>query len=678
MGVICLLLLCTAFDDEWDLEDDGSFKVKVVTNDPWGELIDVDIASLASDGFIIKVPDDHTLDAVYLDATEDITLLHGDKEITTGEIPVSIPNPEPGERIILNLAPGSPREGILFLLMPEGSENNPAFIPQMRIMACTGGTGTFTSDFTLLSLPEGDLRAIVSGSDDVIVHLTPEGANDALAAFDRDATTIPALMTITRASHDTFITELPCTICTLERCKEQCADCKLPCNEICYGRPITGCINSWRYTPEEEMCQDCILDTNEECVDCLAGICSKECFTPTTEELEVVLERRDCLGAASVSCPGCAGQAMVNATLAVTGDGTEQEMRFTVRNELASKLECDVTFNPPMVSHLNPKGFAECDTSTCTASSKYTASLMGIDGDLSFTYLFELSLAQEELPVVLPFSIKCTVPDTEKACMGAVMAALGCVKPPQYPPPPPHVQKEFEECNRRGKQLRDHCDHTLLTQELSFSLVVRPPAPKATPTPAPTLEPTPTPTPTPTAVATATVAPTLAPTQAPTAATTAVPTAAPTADAGTTVDRGDAEEALSKVERLMGRADAKKIDTAEIDALVAEARADMDDGAYADALRRLSTAEADLAEKLSEGDEVGSRNRMEMFMQFLEVAFGAAAFIIAIREARRREWVPGAGGTVYAGAAAQPQAGAYANYGSYYGTYAQYPGYGHK
>ena len=49
-----------------------------------------------------------------------------------------------------------------------------------------------------------------------------------------------------------------------------------------------------------------------------------------------------------------------------------------------------------------------------------------------------------------------------------------------------------------------------------------------------------------------------------------------------------------------------------------------------------------------------------------------------MREARRREWVPGAGGTVYARAAAQPQVGAYANYGSYYGSYAQYPGYGHR
>ena len=165
---------------------------------------------------------------------------------------------------------------------------------------------------------------------------------------------------------------------------------------------------------------------------------------------------------------------------------------------------------------------------------------------------------------------------------------------------------------------------------------------------------------------------------APTAAPTSKPSSSPPPDAGTTVERGDVEEALSKIERLIGRADAKKIDTAEIDALVTEARADMDDGAYADALRRLSTAEADLAEKLSEGNEDGSRSRMEMFMQFLEVAFAAAAFIIAMREARRREWVPGVGGTAYAGAAAQTQVGAYANYGSYYGTYTQYPGYGHR
>jgi hypothetical protein len=164
------------------------------------------------------------------------------------------------------------------------------------------------------------------------------------------------------------------------------------------------------------------------------------------------------------------------------------------------------------------------------------------------------------------------------------------------------------------------------------------------------------------------------PTAVPTA--TSAPSSSP--DAGTTVERGDAEEALSKVERLMGRAEAKGIDTAEVDSLVTEARADMDGGAYADALRRLSSVEADLAEKLSEGNDSGSRSRMEMFMQFLEVAFGAAAFIIAMREARRREWVPGTGSTVYAGTAVQPQAGAYANYGSYYGSYTQYPGYGHR
>jgi len=759
---ICLLLLCTAFDDAPALDDDDSFKIKFVPEDPWEELIDVDIANLASDGFIIDVPEDYTLDAVYLDATEVITLLHGEKEVTIGEKPVIIPDPVPGERIVLKPAPDSPRTGELFLLVPEGSDNHPGFISEMTIPVCTGATGTFTLDYTFYSISTGLLTDITDGKDTFSVLITPEGPKDVLAAFERDTTSIEASVSVFELYREYFTPEIPCKKCFL-RCLAQCAPCEKPCNKECdpweFGCNRRGSV----FIPEEEACQDCIFGENEECRMCLGQACKNECFRKETRPLTVMLGRRDCIQDKGVTCPGCAGQTLVNGTLSVTGDETEQEMVFNAIEDADGTLECELTYRPPPISHMNPQGYVNCNSETCTNSSKYAVTLKAIKGDIPFSFHFNLPEATEDLVAQMPFSFTCTVPSVQKPCMSVVKSAILCPPQPLFNTPP-EVQKIYAECINKQKRLKELCFHSVLSQELLFEMLISPPT-KTTPSPSTTTTPTvspeispaatPSPTPAPTPIPTPTPVPPGTPTPqleaevrrhsafveerdrlnalgyridggitvesttleelytveavftrgddpvirilgsyttndrslqlkvkgnatAPTAVPTATSAPSPTPDVGTIVDRGDVEEALSKVERLMGRADGKGIDTAEVDALVTEARADMDGGAYGDALRRLSTAEADLAEKLSEGDEGGSRNRMEMLMQFLEVAFGAAAFIIAMREARRREWVPGAGGMGYAGAAVQPQVGAYANYGSYYGSYAQYPGYGHR
>jgi len=761
--VICLLLLCTAFNDALALDEGGdAFKLKVVTKDPWEGMIDVDMASLASDGFIIDVPEDYTLDAVYLDATEVITLLHGEKEFTTGEIPVTIPDPVPGKRILLKPIPGSLDEGILFLLMPEGSENNPAFITEMTFPVCTGATGAFTPDYTIRSIPIGIISNISDTEDKFAVHITPEGLKEVLAAFDHDTISIDASVFSFELTRNYFTPEAPCKMCFL-RCLAECAPCEEPCNKECdpwaFGCNRRGAV----FIPEEEACQDCIFGENEECRMCLGQACKNECFGKEKRPLTATIERHDCLQDKGVTCPGCAGQSLVNDTLSVTGDGTEQEIIINAVEDVDGTLECELTYKPPPISHLNPKGYVNCDSETCTNSSKYTATMKAIKGDIRFSFLFGLPEATENLVAQMPFSYTCMDPSVQKPCLSTVKAAIPC--PPEPPfNAPPDVKKMYGDCINRVDRLSELCSHSILSQEIWFELFVTSPeetspSPSATtvPTVSPEITPTiissPTPVPTPTPATTPTPIPpgTLVPqleaevrrhsvfveerdrlnaigyrieggltvetttleelytveavftrgddpvirilgsysandkslqlkvkgnATAPTTVPTATSAPLPTPDAGTVVDRGDAEEALSKVERLKGRAEAKGLDTAEIDSLVTAARADMDDGAYADALRRLSTVEADLAEKLSEGDKGGSRNRMEMFMQFLEVAFGAAAFIIAMREARRREWVPGARGTTYAGAAVQPQVGAYANYGSYYGTYTQYPGYG--